>query len=704
MGIAGGGVNLLAIPFFLNEFNLVLSSFIVYVVAVYRGAGAALMVSLVSGIPLVITTGNIYPLIVYAIEALVVSLVYAKLVKNLLFSVLFYWLIAGLLLSSYFGKSFIYYSESESQLIYIKFIFDAILNISIATIFISNNIGRKWLTEDPELVNHSLRKIIAAHFSAVLLFVSVVSANFLLSLEIKQSHNSMIAEMRSLKNDIDKFLNKTINTRTTILKEVAVNLSKIWHDSAFRSIFLKDSHKRLNFFNSMLIADNKGDVLSYSLKPWQDADINTDSLNLSDRRYFVEAMTSDNVYISEGLKGKGLGVNLIVTMSQSVPGISPGTHMGLIQGAMLLKDLSSINDILNESPEKLGLLIDQNDNVLFASEYLQLSDLSHFKIKLQKDRLYGAETSRLIVDGKPYFYSQSEFDWGWKILLLNDGRIFLDVVDSFMKLFIVVIIFLVLFVEYFSYWLSKYLTKQLTKLSNAIKYIGFDYHSKEEINKHSFPDELKVIYKSIESSNKEVKLVKQNLYDSLKVKAQQYKEASMQLKELEYKDYLTKLDNREMFNKTLKKIWKFKTDSYEALSVVVVSINKFDELNEMWGSQFSDNLLIQVSRQILSLKQHYNCAARVSSARIILLDDFHTHTETVDFAENVRTKINELQFIHSEENIYSMVNVSVSIGVVTVDPYRSTIDEFLKLVQDALTEASNSKDNSIKTINKSILI
>ncbi|MEZ5495315.1 MAG: diguanylate cyclase [Gammaproteobacteria bacterium] len=63
------------------------------------------------------------------------------------------------------------------------------------------------------------------------------------------------------------------------------------------------------------------------------------------------------------------------------------------------------------------------------------------------------------------------------------------------------------------------------------------------------------------------------------------------------------MDNRETFNRKLSQIWQEKKNNYQALSIIVLAIDDFREINSQRGEIFGDNLLAQLSKKLLEISE-----------------------------------------------------------------------------------------------------
>lgn len=122
-------------------------------------------------------------------------------------------------------------------------------------------------------------------------------------------------------------------------------------------------------------------------------------------------------------------------------------------------------------------------------------------------------------------------------------------------------------------------------------------------------------------------------------------------------DPLTGLYNRRFMNEKLKEVAQ---DSPEALSLIMVDIDHFKEINDTYGHDAGDRVLLEFSSL---LKEHFssNCyASRWGGEEFLLLCADSSLDTAKAIAETIRKKVKELQFEYP-------LNLTASFGVMTVD-------------------------------------
>ena len=161
-------------------------------------------------------------------------------------------------------------------------------------------------------------------------------------------------------------------------------------------------------------------------------------------------------------------------------------------------------------------------------------------------------------------------------------------------------------------------------------------------------------------------------------------ESYKSLYEKAIRDKLTNLYNRtyyeEFFAET---VAKCKLENKE-LSIIIVDIDNFKEVNDKFGHTKGDVVLKGVSERICSVCGIEDVAARIGGEEfIIILLDTNTDEASI-LAEEIRMKINLTEI----ENI----SISVSLGVTSLN-YYDTKEDIFNRADKALYMAKNSGKN-----------
>lgn len=161
------------------------------------------------------------------------------------------------------------------------------------------------------------------------------------------------------------------------------------------------------------------------------------------------------------------------------------------------------------------------------------------------------------------------------------------------------------------------------------------------------------------------------------------------LKELATTDSLTLLANRRKFEETLAAEAERAKRYNTALSVMLIDIDHFKEINDTFGHQAGDEVLIKFAGVITGAIRTTDMAARWGGEEFALLAPQTGEADACRLAEKVRHAVEQHSFLEDKQ-------MTCSIGLATLQP-DELIDAFIERTDKALYAAKNNGRNQVKT-------
>nr|WP_321266910.1 diguanylate cyclase [uncultured Sulfurimonas sp.] len=164
----------------------------------------------------------------------------------------------------------------------------------------------------------------------------------------------------------------------------------------------------------------------------------------------------------------------------------------------------------------------------------------------------------------------------------------------------------------------------------------------------------------------------------------------VKIKELEHiasTDSLTKLFNRNKLNDVLEKEMALASAVSSPLSIIFLDIDHFKKVNDTYGHDVGDEVLISVANIISSTTRTGDIAARWGGEEFIITLQSTDALHASILAEKLRVKIENHTF-------KSVKNITISAGITEYISNESK-DIFIKRVDEALYEAKESGRNKI---------
>ena len=131
------------------------------------------------------------------------------------------------------------------------------------------------------------------------------------------------------------------------------------------------------------------------------------------------------------------------------------------------------------------------------------------------------------------------------------------------------------------------------------------------------------------------------------------------MKELAYKDHLTDLPNRVLFEEQFKLIKEQSIRAKKKFALMVTDLDNFKEVNDTLGHDVGDNLLKSVAKRFKDIIRKQDIVARIGGDEfLILLPDI----KSFDDAEKVADKIVD-SFRKGFVIAAHRINISLSMGI-----------------------------------------
>lgn len=181
----------------------------------------------------------------------------------------------------------------------------------------------------------------------------------------------------------------------------------------------------------------------------------------------------------------------------------------------------------------------------------------------------------------------------------------------------------------------------------------------------------------------------------LKIKKLQdeLKRSNELLLELSNTDHLTGLFNRRFMMEALDKEVQRNIRKGGTLSLIMLDIDHFKQVNDDFGHLQGDVVLQKVALQLRKELRSYDCAARYGGEEFVAILPDSTLKESVFVADRIRLAIQGTKF----NGALDKLSLTVSLGVASFPrEYGLTADGFIKLADDALYRAKTNGRNRVE--------
>ena len=169
------------------------------------------------------------------------------------------------------------------------------------------------------------------------------------------------------------------------------------------------------------------------------------------------------------------------------------------------------------------------------------------------------------------------------------------------------------------------------------------------------------------------------------------------LEEFSFKDSLTGLANRRMFDSIMEVEWVNARRNNQPLSLIMLDIDYFKQYNDEYGHIQGDECLKRVGRVLsLSASRARDFFARFGGEEFVLVLPETDELTAKKIAERCRKLIFKEQIPHEKSQISHVLTISLGVGTITPS-YKDEAISFIEMVDKRLYQAKQKGRNCIIT-------
>lgn len=160
-------------------------------------------------------------------------------------------------------------------------------------------------------------------------------------------------------------------------------------------------------------------------------------------------------------------------------------------------------------------------------------------------------------------------------------------------------------------------------------------------------------------------------------------------------DPFTGLNNKKTFDENLPKLMEECRNDQKFISLAMIDIDSFKSVNDLYGHAMGDRVLLYLSQTLQKVQNENIQAFRIGGDEFsILFKDCNTE-ETYKICESMRTQMASCPIRAIDKK-----HVTISCGVVCIDPQNASLEMFKNTADSALYEAKNSGRNQVVIYDK----
>jgi diguanylate cyclase (GGDEF)-like protein len=185
------------------------------------------------------------------------------------------------------------------------------------------------------------------------------------------------------------------------------------------------------------------------------------------------------------------------------------------------------------------------------------------------------------------------------------------------------------------------------------------------------------------------------IYLKIKRLQDELRSANEHLKKLSITDPLTSLYNRRYVTEILDKEFERAKRQHELLSIVIFDVDHFKKINDTYGHQYGDAVLVAIAEAAPRGLSTYDVVARYGGEEFVFVLPETPLTGGVVVAERLREAVQSLSFAPPMDGL----SVTVSSGIATYpSPQVDSVTTLLRQADDALYRAKQNGRNRVETM------
>jgi len=158
-------------------------------------------------------------------------------------------------------------------------------------------------------------------------------------------------------------------------------------------------------------------------------------------------------------------------------------------------------------------------------------------------------------------------------------------------------------------------------------------------------------------------------------------------------DELTRLHNRRYLGNYLKREFDRSRESGKALSLVVLDVDHFKNVNDTHGHAVGDEVLMELARRIKELTRSSDLPARYGGEEFVVVMPETNPDVAQNVAERLRMGIADEPFVLPRSGL--SLEITISIGVANLTEGIQDPDDLFQRADEALYKAKNSGRNRV---------
>ncbi|MFZ5627429.1 MAG: diguanylate cyclase [Bacillota bacterium] len=540
-----------------------------------------------------------------------------------------------------------------------------------------------------------LRISIMKHFALAFLAFCIIQILTFQYLAITKYEEALRNNVQEVDERLKAAVEKWQAEKMAKLQQLAEEANRLLNDREKLQAWLVHETREFSELDAIGVADPAGWVWANST--------GDNSLNVADRAYFKAALAGKTV-MSEPVISRVTGSQVLV---QARPLYLGGKIQGILIVTLNLEHLREILEMVNLDGDFQIYLTTATGTTIVASAERKLLDKEQSGQRLypdwkaiMEDRLYRQVHKYQNHAGEPVVGHWSylrKADW----VLIVESNINKMADQLRLLAFEVAGISLLLLIAgimpLFNY-LSKRLTQPLEELVEATQRIAAgDYSSPVRVYSYREIEKLALAINEMMAQLQQVRAEAEATLDELQEQRGELERRNRLLEEMAITDPLTQCYNRRYVMNRLPSEVAHALRYGEPLSVIMVDVDYFKNINDTYGHLVGDEVLRQVADLLRASTRKADILGRYGGEEFIIICPSTSGSAASQLAERMRQKLAEVQVDAQGEKLLLSASFGVAdlVGVPSPGDYKTMANELVNRADMALYRAKAEGRNRV---------
>jgi len=407
---------------------------------------------------------------------------------------------------------------------------NGLLYVSIAAVMLPF-IPSKWYLTKQKKSLPKMRQIIQNKLVSAIIGTSMIVGITASEYSVRKQEPIVNDSLNWHAKEAANFTEDYLHYHQIIIKALAELASREQTNQAQLKTAVQIFQSASQGFISMLVTDVAGKVILAAPASFDQLLKSQQSdMSVSDRDYFIEAMSNRKLYVSQVFLGRGFGSDMIVAIS--APKFQPNKNdpIGIVEGSLDLSELNRIDDNAISNNSSI-VLVDSNNRVIFSSEILKLKALSKFQLEKTKRNYktiipmahfsFGQNNSDM-------FYQMHQLNNHWRVFVLQSPKYLIKEFEKYYVFILLLALVFAIFSHYLSRYIAAFIATPIEEITNLFsKPNATDAYKIHQEQSMTF--EALRLFESLKASQELQLSFQKNLEDKVSLQTRQLSDTNKEL-------------------------------------------------------------------------------------------------------------------------------------------------------------------------------